>query len=141
MKYVLPSFVIVILSACITKNFDIQNPIRVEEGKRDPLKYRVFNPKVVDGDPLKVREYTLKNGLKVFLTVNKENPRIQTQICIRAGGKNDPSNATGLAHYLEHLLFKGTSKLGTIDYAKEKIELDKIRHLYEQYRFTSSEIK
>ncbi|MFL2582108.1 MAG: M16 family metallopeptidase [Flavobacteriales bacterium] len=141
MKYILPFLVIVFLSACVAKKFDVQNPIRVEEGERDPLKYRVFNPKVVDGDPLKVKEYTLKNGLKVFLTVNKENPRIQTQVCVRAGGKNDPSNATGLAHYLEHLLFKGTSKLGTIDYTKEKIELDKIKQLYEQYRLTSDEFE
>ena len=46
-----------------------------------------------------------------------------------------------MAHYLEHLLFKGTSKLGTIDYAKEKIELDKIKQLYEQYRLTGDEFK
>ena len=141
MKYIFPFFAIALLSACVTKNVDVQNPIRVEEGERNPIKYRVFHSKMVKGDPLKVREYTLENGLKVFLTVNKENPRIQTQVCVRAGGKNDPSNATGLAHYLEHLLFKGTSKLGSIDYEKEKIELEKIKQLYEQYRSTSDKFK
>ncbi len=141
MKYIFPFFVIALLSACVTKNIDGQNPIRVEEGERNPIKYRVFHSKMVKGDPFKVREYALENGLKVFLTVNKENPRIQTQVCVRAGGKNDPSHATGLAHYLEHLLFKGTSKLGTVDYEKEKIELNKIKQLYEQYRLTSDEFK
>lgn len=141
MKYIFSFLTVVVLSACISKSYNVQNPIRVEEGDRDPLKYKVFNPKITEGDPLNVREYTLKNGLKVFLTVNKENPRIQTQVCVRAGGKNDPSHATGLAHYLEHLLFKGTSKLGTIDYEKEKIELDKIKALYEEYREVNDTLK
>ena len=141
MRYIFPCIVITLLFACVTENIDVQNPIRVEKGERNPVKYRVFSPKVVEGDPLKVREYALENGLKVFLTVNKENPRIQTQVCVRAGGKNDPSNATGLAHYLEHLLFKGTSRLGTIDYEKEKIELEKIKQLYEQYRSTIDDFK
>lgn len=62
----------------------------------------------VDGDPMKSRIYTLDNGLKVYLTVNKETPRIQTYIPVRVGGKNDPAETTGLAHYFEHLMFKGS---------------------------------
>ncbi len=61
-------------------------------------------------DPLKARIYTLDNGLKVYITVNKETPRIQTYIAVRVGGKNDPAETTGLAHYFEHLMFKGTDK-------------------------------
>ena len=68
---------------------------------------------VVDNDPLKARVYTLENGLKVYLTSYKDAPRIQTNIAVRAGSKNDPSDATGLAHYLEHMLFKGTDVYGT----------------------------
>ena len=60
----------------------------------------------VDGDPLGTKIYTLENGLKVFMSVNKETPRIQTYIAVRSGGKNDPSDNTGLAHYLEHIMFK-----------------------------------
>ena len=60
----------------------------------------------VANDPMKSRIYTLDNGLKVYLSVNKDQPRIQTYIAVRVGGKNDPSNNTGLAHYLEHLMFK-----------------------------------
>lgn len=88
----------------------------------------------IAGDPLDSRICTLDNGLKVFMTVNKETPRIQTYIAVRAGGKNDPSETTGLAHYLEHLMFKGTSSFGTQDYTAEKPLLDQIETLYEQYR-------
>ncbi|MEE2700384.1 MAG: insulinase family protein [Bacteroidota bacterium] len=85
-------------------------------------------------DPLNARIYTLDNGLKVYLTVYKDAPRIQTNIAIRAGSKNDPADATGLAHYLEHMLFKGTDMYGSLDYEKEKPLLDKIEALYEEYR-------
>src|ERR1700685_4238175 len=54
----------------------------------------------VENDPLKARIYTLENGLKVYMTVYKDAPRIQTYIAVKAGSKNDPSDATGLAHYL-----------------------------------------
>jgi Insulinase (Peptidase family M16) len=64
-------------------------------------------------DPLKTRIYTLKNGMKVYMSVYKNAPRIQTYIAVRAGSKNDPANATGLAHYLEHMVFKGTDVYGT----------------------------
>ena len=62
MKYIFSFLTVVVLSACISKSYNVQNPIRVEEGDRDPLKYKVFNPKITEGDPLNVREYTLKNG-------------------------------------------------------------------------------
>ena len=88
----------------------------------------------VKGDPLKTKIYTLDNGLKVYMSVNKEEPRIQTYIAVRSGGRNDPSDNTGLAHYLEHLMFKGTELLGTTDYAAEKLILDQIEDLYEVYR-------
>ena len=87
----------------------------------------------VTNDPLKARIYTLKNGLKVYLSQYKAEPRIYTMIPVRAGGKNDPATNTGLAHYLEHMLFKGTDKYGTLDWSKEKPLLDQIDALYEQY--------
>jgi predicted Zn-dependent peptidase len=88
----------------------------------------------VSGDPLKARIYTLDNGLKVYMSVNKQTPRIQTYIAVRSGSKNDPSDNTGLAHYLEHLMFKGTPNFGTSDYSKEKPMLDQIEQLYQLYR-------
>ena len=91
----------------------------------------------VPNDPLETKMYTLPNGLKIFMTVNKDAPRIQTYVAVRVGGKNDPAETTGLAHYFEHLMFKGTEKLGTQDYAAEKPMLDRIEHLFEIYRTTT----
>jgi predicted Zn-dependent peptidase len=98
-----------------------------------------FTYRTVAGDPLGVRIYTLNNGLTVMLSVNKTEPRIQTLIATKAGSKNDPSDNTGLAHYLEHMLFKGTDKFGTKDWSKEKEQLDKIDALYEKYNKTKDE--
>ncbi|HSY75509.1 MAG TPA: insulinase family protein, partial [Bacteroidia bacterium] len=91
----------------------------------------------VSNDPLKARIYTLSNGLKVYLSRYTDAPRIQTFIAVHAGSKNDPANTTGLAHYLEHILFKGTSKIGTSNWEAEKVELDKIEALYQVYRTTA----
>lgn len=92
-------------------------------------------------DPLKARIYTLDNGLKVYMTVNKETPRIQTYIAVRVGGKNDPAETTGLAHYFEHLMFKGTQKFGTQNYEQEKILLDQIEQKFEIYRQTTDSVE
>lgn len=88
-----------------------------------------FKYESVPNDPLKARIYTLDNGLKVYMTVNKETPRIQTYIAVRVGGKNDPAETTGLAHYFEHLMFKGTQRFGTQNYEQEKPMLDQIEQL------------
>jgi len=88
----------------------------------------------VKGDMAQTRIYTLKNGLKVYLSVNKEEPRIQTFIAVRTGSKNDPVETTGLAHYLEHLMFKGTSKFGVTDPEAEAPLLNEIEQCYEHYR-------
>jgi predicted Zn-dependent peptidase len=102
---------------------------------------KTYKYESVADDPLNARIYKLDNGLTVYMTVYKNAPRIQTYIATRAGSKNDPKDATGLAHYLEHMVFKGTDKYGSKDYAKEKVELDKIEALYEVYRKTKDESK
>ncbi len=96
-----------------------------------------YNYETVPGDPMQTKIYTLPNGLKLFMTVNRDTPRIQTNIAVRVGGKNDPAATTGLAHYFEHLMFKGTSQFGTSDYAAEKPMLDRIEQLFEIYRQTT----
>lgn len=90
-------------------------------------------------DPLNAQIVTLDNGLKIYMSVNKTSPRLQTMIVVRTGGKNDPSDNTGLAHYLEHIMFKGTSRLGTSDYEAEKPLLDSIEALYNVYRTKTDE--
>lgn len=101
----------------------------------------VTNYESVPNDPLKTRIYTLSNGMKVYMSVYKNAPRIQTMIAVKAGSKNDPANATGLAHYLEHMLFKGTDKFGTKDFAKEGALIKQVEDLYEVYRVTKDEKK
>jgi predicted Zn-dependent peptidase len=86
---------------------------------------------------MKARIYTLKNGLTVYLTVNKNEPRVQTVIAVRAGSKHDPQDATGLAHYLEHMLFKGTAGFGSLDFSKEGPLVSEIEQRFENYRRTT----
>ena len=98
-----------------------------------PPLVKTYKYDTVPNDPIKARIYTLDNGLKVYMSVYKNAPRVQTYIAVRAGSKNDPKDATGLAHYLEHMLFKGTDRYGVKDSVKEKIELKKIDSLYDVY--------
>ena len=93
-----------------------------------------YKYETVKGDPMNTKIYTLDNGLKVYMTVNKETPRLQTYIAVRVGSKDDPHETTGLSHYLEHLMFKGTESFGTSNYEAEKPMLEQIRNLFEEYR-------
>ncbi len=86
----------------------------------------------ITNDPVKTRIYKLQNGLTVYLSVNKDEPRIQSFIAVKAGSKNDPKNTTGLAHYLEHMMFKGTDEIGSLNWEKEKALLDQISGLFEK---------
>lgn len=113
------------LSACIVLMFLFILPARSQ---------KTYTYESVPGDPLNARIYTLDNGLKVYITVYKDAPRIQTAIAVKTGSKNDPSDNTGMSHYLEHVMFKGTDKFGTADYSKEKPLLDKIDSLFEVYK-------
>ncbi len=95
-----------------------------------------YSYETVTNDPLDARIYTLDNGLKVYLSVNKDQPRIQTLIPIRAGSASDPVETTGLAHYFEHLMFKGTQKIATTNWEEESKLLQQISNLFEQHRNT-----
>jgi predicted Zn-dependent peptidase len=97
---------------------------------------KTFKYESVPNDPIKARIYTLDNGLKVYLSVYKDAPRIQTAIAVRTGGKNDPTDNTGMSHYLEHMMFKGSDEFGTADYASEKVVLDQIEAGFELYKKT-----
>ncbi len=88
----------------------------------------------VTNDPLKTRVYTLKNGLKVYLTQNVDEPRVSCLVGVRAGSTSDPDSTTGLAHYFEHMMFKGTSKLGTVNWSEESKQISRLEQLFEQYR-------
>jgi predicted Zn-dependent peptidase len=93
-----------------------------------------YQYETISGDPFAARIYTLDNGLKVYFSVQNEEPRIQTFVAVRVGSKNDPAETTGLAHYFEHMMFKGTPNYGTTDWEKEKGLIQKIEDLFEVYR-------
>ena len=88
---------------------------------------------------LDVEIYTLENGLTVMLNEDHNETSVFGAVVLDAGGKRDPSDATGIAHYLEHVLFKGTSELGTTDYEKEKVFLDSIAVLYDELALKKSD--
>ena len=90
-------------------------------------------------DAMGAHIYELDNGLRVYLTQNSEEPRFYSEIVVRAGSKHDPPEATGIAHYLEHMLFKGTKRLGTLDFESEQDHLDRIKALYEKHFYTTNE--
>ena len=96
-----------------------------------------FSYEYVTNDPMNTRIYTLKNGLKVYLTQNVETPRIQTLIAVKAGSTFDPSETSGLAHYLEHMMFKGTSKIGSLNWESESVLLNQISDLFEKHKNTT----
>ena len=100
-----------------------------------------FSFESITNDPTGLRLYTLNNGLKVYLSKNTEEPKIQTYIAVRAGSNYDPKESTGLAHYLEHMVFKGTDEIGTINWEKEQEYLNKISQLYEDHRAEKDPIK
>jgi zinc protease len=91
-------------------------------------------PVAVTNDPLAVRTVVLRNGLTVMLSVNRERPEVFGAVVVRTGGKNDPEHETGMAHYLEHMLFKGTQDLGTTDWSKEQPLQARLEELFDRKR-------
>lgn len=88
----------------------------------------------VENDELKTRIYTLENGLKVYISPNSLEPRFTGLVGVRAGSTSDPLETTGLAHYLEHMMFKGTQDLGTTNWEEESKLIAQIEELYEQHK-------
>ena len=95
----------------------------------------------IPGDPFSARFYTLSNGMKLYLARNAREPRIQTAVAVRAGSADDPASSTGLAHYFEHMMFKGNDRISALDWEKEKPLLDRIEALFEDYRAESDPAK
>ena len=88
---------------------------------------------------LKVETYQLPNGFTVFLNQDTTATRVFGAVMVNAGSKHEDPKATGMAHYLEHLLFKGTEEYGTSNYQAEKVHLDSINLLYEELAKTTDE--
>jgi predicted Zn-dependent peptidase len=88
-------------------------------------------------NPLNVKEYILSNGLTVWLNEDSSQPKVIGSIIVKAGAKDSPN--TGIAHYFEHIMFKGTNKIGTTNYAEEKVWLDSISNKYDKLAGTADE--
>ena len=80
--------------------------------------------------PLVVSEYKLQNGFTVWINEDHTQPKVYGAVVVNAGSKNCPN--TGIAHYFEHIMFKGTDKIGTLDFFTEKIYLDSIKIKYDE---------
>ena len=93
-----------------------------------------FTYEYIPDDPFSSRTYVLENGLKVFLSRNPLEPRITSLISVRVGGADDPEASTGLAHYFEHMMFKGNGVLASLDWEKEAPLLDELAKLFDKYR-------
>jgi predicted Zn-dependent peptidase len=91
-------------------------------------------PKPIDGDEMGVTIHRLSNGMTVYISTDRQTPRVSAWVAVRAGSRHDPADSTGLAHYLEHMLFKGTGKLGTTDIDAERPHLERIEKLYADLR-------
>ena len=128
--YTLYSLCILYSTSC---NYREATSLKKVSHNMKEAKSKGYTYRYLENDPLNTRIYTLSNGLEVYLSAYKAKPTIYTSIAVRAGGKFDPSTHTGLAHYLEHMLFKGTSDFGTLDWAKEKPLLDSLTQMFDEY--------
>ncbi|MBR7024074.1 MAG: insulinase family protein [Bacteroidales bacterium] len=88
-------------------------------------------------DDLKTKTFHLDNGLKVVMCEDHSQPEIYGAVYVHAGSKNDPVDATGMAHYFEHIMFKGTDRIGTTNWEAEKVFLDSIDLMYDRLHETS----
>ncbi|MCA9656321.1 MAG: insulinase family protein [Myxococcales bacterium] len=107
-------------------------PVEIESEPTPAAASSSLDVTTYEGDPLGVRRVVLPNGLTVLLSENHERPEVFGAVVVRTGGKNDPPDNTGMAHYLEHMLFKGTTNLGTLDWEAEQPLQQDLVELYEQ---------
>jgi zinc protease len=98
-----------------------------------------YERQTFEGDPIGVQQFVLANGLTVLLSENHERPEVFGAVVVRTGGKNDPADNTGMAHYLEHMLFKGTQTLGTTNWAAEAPLQAELVTLFERHKQARSD--
>lgn len=97
-----------------------------------------YQSQAEDLNALKVKEYRLENGLTVWLNEDHSQPKVFGAVVVKAGAKDCPD--TGIAHYFEHMMFKGTDRIGTLDYESEKVLLDSIAMKYDELAMTEDTV-
>jgi predicted Zn-dependent peptidase len=86
----------------------------------------------LDGVAERITEFTLKNGMKFIVMERHQAPVVSFMTYVNVGAAQEEPGKTGAAHFLEHLAFKGTTRIGTTDYAAEQPLLDQLDQLFEQ---------
>jgi len=81
-----------------------------------------------------ITEFQLDNGMTFIVLERHEAPVVSFVTYANVGGVDEPEGKTGVAHFLEHLAFKGTPEIGTTDYAKEAVLLDQLDDVFEQIK-------
>lgn len=87
--------------------------------------------------PIKVKQIKLPNGLTVWLNEDRSQSKVVGALVVKIGAKDSPN--TGIAHYFEHIMFKGTDRIGTIDYEAERQLLDKIEEKYAELKIKTTD--
>jgi predicted Zn-dependent peptidase len=87
----------------------------------------------------KVTEFTLDNGIKFIILENHQAPVVSFVTYADVGGANEPNGKTGVAHFLEHLAFKGTKEIGTSNYQAEAKILDRLDQIFAQIKIAKSQ--
>lgn len=116
-------FFLFFFSAGICSSVFAQQKQTAEKNDRQPIDTQKFQRELSE----KIRKYTLPNGIRVILMKNGSTPTVAAYIKWAVGSANEPFDLAGTAHFLEHLLFKGTETLGTLDFNQEKIYLQQIQ--------------
>lgn len=88
-----------------------------------------------------LKAFKLKNGMSVFIWEDASKPDVFGEVAVRTGSVNDPEQYTGLAHYLEHVMFKGTQKIGALDWEKEKPIYEQIVAKYDEMAEETDPVK
>jgi len=123
-----------LVSAAVVGGLLISNGFASSYEPRSAVDLNGRTYQYVTNDPFFSRQYKLKNGLSVFLCKNDKEARIQSYIAVRAGSGDEKPESTGLAHYFEHMMFKGNSKIASLNWTKEKPLLDRLTELFELHR-------
>ncbi|MDP6179000.1 MAG: insulinase family protein, partial [Desulfatiglandales bacterium] len=80
---------------------------------------------------LDVREFSLKNGMQFLVVERPTTPQVAARVAIRAGSALEEGGKTGIAHLLEHMMFKGTKNFGTLDVKKDQELQERIETAYQ----------
>ncbi|HYW20177.1 MAG TPA: pitrilysin family protein [Nodularia sp. (in: cyanobacteria)] len=110
------------------------NPLqRIQQLRQTPPEPSSIQPyldRVID----QLTEFRLDNGLKFIVLERHQAPVVSFLTYADVGGVDEPEGQTGVAHFLEHLAFKGTTRIGTKDYEAEKLLLNRLEELDAQIR-------